>query len=792
MYRILLLEDDDNLRPVLADVLEEEGFEVDSCQAGDAAIEMARQSEYDLMVADIRMEGLDGLAALSQVQSYRPGVDALVISGYADAEQAERASRLGLGAVLKKPFQLDVFLHKVNVLLKARSQKLSVHRAFESLLRTSFWSSRQLARFLDNAPKQVYDFSQLLEVTGLLCTEMNLLGSQLEKIRSAALAAAWQQSSKAIGLDPPEDLPQEFQQWFEFLGEWWNGSGPQGLGGTDIPLESRIIVAALVVCRCAPDDDPEEKWPGRFDPTLLRIIDRGMKLSPEKKPQETSDQSSESLLDLARTLLRTGDFHHATEALQEVVQREAESPEGVDALLLLARLKQRSGLFEEAKQMAFRTPELAQSFGPALAARAHLECGRLLMDLSERTHARATLEKAQSLFTRLGLSTHAAECGLLADMVGATLAENAQTQERLDLLLQPQHRAHAGKIAEPLTRALLAEPNLPEPVQRSLARLMLAHPHAARSALSGSTEALQERSLAVIQKAGPQKYTRVLEALQESSHKAVRGAARQIASSHSSEKNTLPLNVTTLGGLLAEVGDRQVPDRAWKTNKVRYLFARLVEAYPTPVQEEVLIEEFWPGDVEKGRRSLYTATSSIRSALRKSGLESQDYVEKALNGLVLAPDITLNYDLAELRETVAEAARHDRAGNVQEAVVGYRRAVLDGEKPYLPDCYNDWALNLRHTVQQQLLEACVRLTEISFANERHHEVLEFARRALSLEPSNETATGLLLASLIQLGRPAEAVKRHQTFCEVLEEELGISEATTLEKLVQRATNSVRK
>ena len=246
MYRILLLEDDDNLRPVLADVLEEEGFEVDSCQAGDAAIEMARQSEYDLMVADIRMEGLDGLAALSQVQSYRPGVDALVISGYADAEQAERASRLGLGAVLKKPFQLDVFLHKVNVLLKARSQKLSVHRAFESLLRTSFWSSRQLARFLDNAPKQVYDFSQLLEVTGLLCTEMNLLGSQLEKIRSAALAAAWQQSSKAIGLDPPEDLPQEFQQWFEFLGEWWNGSGPQGLGGTDIPLESRIIVAALV------------------------------------------------------------------------------------------------------------------------------------------------------------------------------------------------------------------------------------------------------------------------------------------------------------------------------------------------------------------------------------------------------------------------------------------------------------------------------------------------------------------------------------------------------------------
>ena len=81
---------------------------------------------------------------------------------------------------------------------------------------------------------------------------------------------------------------------------------------------------------------------------------------------------------------------------------------------------------------------------------------------------------------------------------------------------------------------------------------------------------------------------------------------------------------------------------------------------------------------------------------------------------------------------------------------------------------------------------------LTYANERHHEVLEFARRALSFESSNETATGLLLASLLQLGRPAEALKRHQAFCEILQKELGISEATSLEKLVQRAVNSVRK
>lgn len=793
MYRILILEDDDDLRPLLVDVLQEEGFQVDSCSAGDEAIAFARGQEYDLMVADIRMEGLDGLSALSQVQSYRPGVDALVISGYADAEQAERASRLGLGAVLKKPFQLDLFLHKVNALLRSRSQRRGVQVAFETLLSTSRWSLQHLARFLDGQADKKYHFHQLLDICGLICSELNLLGSHLEKVKAGALAAAWQQSAKSSELEPPIDLPEHFHSWSECLGEWWNGSGPKGLQGTDIPLESRVIVLALAFSLIERAQDVDSRWPGRFDPTFLSILDRNLKIA-EVAPtsrEHFAEASTASLLDLARTLMRQGEFGHASAALQDVVQRDAESREGVEALLLLARLKQRAGLVEEARQMAFRTPELAKSFGPGLAAHAYLQSGRLLLDLNELSQATVVLDRAQQFYRALGLEASAAECGLLAALASGTLASSTETEASLGRLLTPQHRAQLVPCARHLIRALLAEESLSESLQRCLARLILAHPQTAKVVLATAPEPSQRSTLELINKAGPLRYQDLLRTLGDSKYREVQRVARELAAGDSQDCGSLPLNVSTLGRLVAEVGDQQVPDRSWKTNKVRYLFARLVDAYPNPIHEDVLIEEFWPDNPEKGRRSLYTATSSIRSALRKAGLQSKDLVEKALNGLKLADDIELNYDLANLRAMLKEAREFDKAGELDSAVVAYRRAVLEFEEQYLPNCFYDWALNLRQDLESQLLQACIRLTEVSFKLERLEEVLEFARRALKYDSANETATGLLLSALLKVGRPAEALKRYNSFCEILKEELGISEVSSIEQVISRAVGSAR-
>lgn len=786
-FRILLLEDDESLLEVLRDVLVEEGFEVDSCAQSDSAIHLAREKEYDLMVTDIRVDGLDGLSALSHVQSYRPSVDALVISGYADTEQAERASRLGLGAVLKKPFDLDLFLHKVNTLLQERSKKLAIQKAFESLLATSYWSTLQLARFLDSSDNTRYDFRRLVDVTGLLCSEKNLLGSHLEKIRSATIAAAWQQSQQGCSVAPPTEVPDEFEHWLSHLSEWWNGSGPKKLRGREIPIESRIIVTTLASSlKLAEAEDFEEKWPGRFDPSLLDILARQSELDLAERKSEDNKRSPESLLDLAGTFLRGGDFHKAAEVLQDVINQGAESREGVSALLLLARLRQRAGQFKEAKNMAFRAPELAKSFGPALAAHAYRESGRLLMDFSESTAASASLEKAQEHYQDLGLEAQAAECFLLSKLAKQTLLDHKESHACIELLLSPRYRNQAATLAGPLMTALLDQSQLDESSTRSLARLFLAFPVAAKLTLERATKAQQSVAVALLASVGTERFRRLHDWLCESAFPEVRNAARALTTTAGQEAGALPLHVNTLGGLVVEVGDQRIPDKAWKTSKVRYLFARLVAAYPSSVNEESLIEEFWPDDLERGRKSLYTATSSVRSALRKAGLESAEFVCKTPTGLALAQDFPLNYDLTFLRQSLDKARALEKTGNLTEAAVEYRKAALLGEWSYLPNCYNDWALQLRGSIEQEILRACVRLTQLNFQSERFYEVIEFARRAIKLDPANESATGLLLESLVIVGRPAEAMREFQLFLKTLEEELGISQATSFEEVRKRA------
>ncbi len=68
MTRILVLEDDANMRSMLELVLEKEGYQVEAVGTGLEAVRRASQSAFDLVIVDIRMEGIDGLEALAKVR----------------------------------------------------------------------------------------------------------------------------------------------------------------------------------------------------------------------------------------------------------------------------------------------------------------------------------------------------------------------------------------------------------------------------------------------------------------------------------------------------------------------------------------------------------------------------------------------------------------------------------------------------------------------------------------------------------------------------------------------------
>lgn len=117
--RILLLEDDPILRDTVAEALEDEGYLVTPTGRGLDAVEAARRHRFDLMITDIRMEGMDGLEALERVRQLQPGVCSLVVSGYACDEDLRRVT----GSFLKKPYALGDLLDRVARLQPALSSR---------------------------------------------------------------------------------------------------------------------------------------------------------------------------------------------------------------------------------------------------------------------------------------------------------------------------------------------------------------------------------------------------------------------------------------------------------------------------------------------------------------------------------------------------------------------------------------------------------------------------------------------------------------------------------------------
>ena len=115
--RVLLAEDDDEMRSLLASALRKDGYDVRTCTNGINLLERVAPSfphggteDYALVVSDIRMPGLSGLEVLADLQGHRSAPPLILITAFGDEETHARAKRLGAVAVFDKPFQIDRLL----------------------------------------------------------------------------------------------------------------------------------------------------------------------------------------------------------------------------------------------------------------------------------------------------------------------------------------------------------------------------------------------------------------------------------------------------------------------------------------------------------------------------------------------------------------------------------------------------------------------------------------------------------------------------------------------------------
>jgi two-component system, cell cycle response regulator CpdR len=117
MARILLAEDDDQLRIFLTRGLERAGHLVDSVGDGASALSLALERNFDLLLADVVMPELDGIQLARQVAERQPGIRIMFITGFAAVVMRDEPIARNRPRVLPKPFHLRHLIDEVEALL---------------------------------------------------------------------------------------------------------------------------------------------------------------------------------------------------------------------------------------------------------------------------------------------------------------------------------------------------------------------------------------------------------------------------------------------------------------------------------------------------------------------------------------------------------------------------------------------------------------------------------------------------------------------------------------------------
>ncbi|HYQ48308.1 MAG TPA: sigma-54 dependent transcriptional regulator [Thermodesulfovibrionales bacterium] len=123
-HRILIAEDESISRKHLTYALEKEGYEITGAKDGTEAFALFDQNAYDMVIADIKMPGMDGLTLLDRIKEKDPDMDVIIITGFGSIESAVEAMRKGASEYVTKPFNLDELNLKIaKVLEKKRIEK---------------------------------------------------------------------------------------------------------------------------------------------------------------------------------------------------------------------------------------------------------------------------------------------------------------------------------------------------------------------------------------------------------------------------------------------------------------------------------------------------------------------------------------------------------------------------------------------------------------------------------------------------------------------------------------------
>ena len=144
--RILVIDDKENICKLLSAHLNGEGYQVDIAPDGEQGVAMFDSGMYDLVITDVKMPGMDGLGVLRRIKDRSPDTVVVMITAFADMDDAIAAMKMGAFDYLKKPFKLEEIQATVEKALETRRllqenrrlrQEVEQKYSFENILARS-------------------------------------------------------------------------------------------------------------------------------------------------------------------------------------------------------------------------------------------------------------------------------------------------------------------------------------------------------------------------------------------------------------------------------------------------------------------------------------------------------------------------------------------------------------------------------------------------------------------------------------------------------------------------------
>lgn len=286
VQQILVVDDEESVRSLIGRFLNRLGFRATEASSGEEALDALAQGQFDLVLSDVHMPGMNGMSLLAEVRRRYPDTPVLMLTGCENVSTAVDAMKSGAFDYVLKPFRLDQVEASVREALKrqsdlreragrmeqlektVREQTIQLHTLLGNLSEASEGTLEALVAALDAREHETEAHSRrVAEYTVYLARGMNLAGEVVETIRRGAML----HDIGKIGISDNillKPAPLTDREWREMqrhpqIGYWilnavetlrpaaeivlshherFDGSGyPRRLRGEEIPLGARIF-----------------------------------------------------------------------------------------------------------------------------------------------------------------------------------------------------------------------------------------------------------------------------------------------------------------------------------------------------------------------------------------------------------------------------------------------------------------------------------------------------------------------------------------------------------------------